>query len=127
MIDIGHKSLPIIIGPYEKVRRQLNETQWTRIDNFYSEVIVGKQDRLIFSNDLYFDNFSDLLQYMFEKIALVIEKNFCKFEAEGQEFGKVFSITRICNLFKDWKVSTIFEKENLLLKVRPTWEEILAS
>jgi len=34
-------------------------------------------------------------------------KNFCKFDAEGKEFAESLN-----KLFKQWKVETIFEKQN---------------
>ena len=52
-----------------------------------------------------YQNSSNLL---WEKIVLVIKKKLLKFEAEGREFAKFLRSLEQLNLFKQWKVRTIF-------------------
>ena len=56
---------------------------------------------------LRYQNCSDLLC---EKLVLVIEKNFCAFEAKGCEFAKLLEITR--TIYSNSKKSDQFLKQN---------------
>ena len=54
----------------------------------------------------YFENCSD---QMWEKIVLVIEKNICKFEAEGQKLATF--LKSLVQFFEQWNVRSILETE----------------